>query len=205
MGIWLGFAAETVVTHNVVADSAYTGISVGWSWSTHPSSSRANHIDFNHIYDVMKQLGDGGGIYTLGFQPQSTIRGNLIHAVRRSRYNHAAPNNGIFFDQGSKGYVVEGNVIYDTVHSPLRFHRATGVIVRDNVLVVPTGTQACTYNATNPDAIRQQGNTLVPQAEATSGLRLRIEKASRAAGPRPSRPRDGRRFPARQGPAGQRM
>ena len=53
----------------------------------------------------MQHLGDGGGIYTLGFQPGTVIRGNHIHHVQRSRFNQAAPNNGMFIDEGSKGFL----------------------------------------------------------------------------------------------------
>jgi hypothetical protein len=34
-----------------------------------------------------------------------------------------APNNGMFIDQGSKGYVFEQNVIYDTSAQPVRFNQ----------------------------------------------------------------------------------
>jgi hypothetical protein len=34
-----------------------------------------------------------------------------------------APNNGMFIDQGSKGYLFERNVIYDTSAAPIRFNQ----------------------------------------------------------------------------------
>ena len=75
----------------------------------------------------MQMMGDGGGIYTLGFQPGSIIEGNDIHDILRSKLNHASDNNGIFMDEGSKGYLVKNNTIRNTAKSCIRGHRASGV------------------------------------------------------------------------------
>jgi hypothetical protein len=72
----------------------------------------------------MKVLADGGGIYTLGFQPNSVIRGNLIHDVHRSPHAQGSPNNGMFIDEGSKGFLFEKNVIYKTAAEPVRFNQS---------------------------------------------------------------------------------
>jgi len=66
---------------------------------------------------------DGGCIYTLGFQPGTVIRGNHLHDARRSRYAQGAPNNGMFIDEGSKGFLFEQNVIYDTAAELIRFNQ----------------------------------------------------------------------------------
>ncbi len=127
VGIWLGFCRECEVTQSEIFDLPYTGISVGWQWNPIQSSAGNNRIEENHIYKVMQRLGDGGGIYTLGFQPGSVIRGNTIHDILRSELNHASPNNGMFIDEGSKGYRVENNHIYRVAHTCIRGHRAAGV------------------------------------------------------------------------------
>ncbi len=123
VGIWVGIADGTVVAHNLVHGLPYTGISVGWQWNPEPTPCRENHIELNHIYDVMNRLCDGGGIYTLGFQPGTVIRGNHIHDVHRSQYAQGAPNNGMFIDEGSKGYLFEHNVIYSTAAELVRFNQ----------------------------------------------------------------------------------
>lgn len=90
------------------------------------TSQRATEVTHNHVHDVMKKLADGGCIYTLGYQPRTKILDNLLHDVHRSEYAHGgAPNNGIFFDQGSTGYAVRGNVIYDTSGEPIRFNQTS--------------------------------------------------------------------------------
>jgi hypothetical protein len=141
VGIWLGFTRNCTVSYNRINDLTYTGISLGWKWNDTPSSAANNRIEYNHISDVMKELGDGGAIYTLGFQPGTIIRGNLIHDVHRSSLNAAAPNNRFFLDEGSKGYLLDKNVVFNTAHSPVRCHKAKGVTLREKVLV---------YNESSP-------------------------------------------------------
>jgi hypothetical protein len=132
VGIWLGFCARTEVSECQIFNVPYTGISVGWQWNPLPTSSRENRILNNTIHHAMQMLGDGGGIYTLGFQPGSVIRGNTIHDILRSELNHASDNNGMFIDEGSKGYIIEGNTISNTAHTNIRGHRAAGVEINGN-------------------------------------------------------------------------
>ena len=123
IGIWVGYAEGTVVSHNLVHGLPYSGISVGWEWNDQPRPCKENVIEFNHIFDVMNRLCDGGCIYTLGLQPGTIFRGNHLHGVHRSFMAQGAPNNGMFIDQGSKGYHFEENVIYDTAAEPIRFNQ----------------------------------------------------------------------------------
>ena len=123
IGIWVGFAQRAVVSHNLVHDLPYSGISVGWQWNPNPTACKENTIEYNHVYDVMNRLCDGGCIYTLGFQPGTVIRANHLHDSHRSQLAQGAPNNGIFIDQGSKGYLFERNVIYNTAAELVRFNQ----------------------------------------------------------------------------------
>ncbi|MEA1952737.1 MAG: right-handed parallel beta-helix repeat-containing protein [Planctomycetota bacterium] len=124
VGIFDAMTQDTRIAHNEVAHLPYTGISTGYIWNTAPTSQKNCLIACNHVHDVMELLYDGGTLYTLGFQPGSIIRDNLMHGVRRSKHSFGhAPNNGIFFDQGSKGFLVSGNVIYDTADKPIRFNQ----------------------------------------------------------------------------------
>ena len=120
VGIFVGITAATTVAHNEVYDWPYTGISVGWQWNPQPTACRDNVIEYNHIHDVMQRLCDGGGIYSLGFQPGTVMRGNLIHDIKRSPYAQGAPNNGFFLDEGSKGFLLEANAVYRTSGEPVR-------------------------------------------------------------------------------------
>jgi len=123
VGIWVGFAQRAVIAHNLVHDTPYTGISLGWQWNPQPTPARENTIEWNHVHNVMNRLGDGGCIYTLGLQPGTQIRFNHLHDVHRSPLCQAAPNNGMFIDEGSKGFHFERNVIYRTSAEPVRFNQ----------------------------------------------------------------------------------
>ena len=125
VGIWVGFAQQAVIAHNLVHDLPYSGISVGWQWNPQPTPCKENTIEFNHVYDVINRLCDGGCIYTLGFQPGTVIRGNHLHDAHRSRYAQGAPNNGMFIDEGSKGFLFERNVIYNTAAELVRFNQCS--------------------------------------------------------------------------------
>ncbi len=124
VGLFAAFSANTRFQHNHVCNMPYTGISVGFRWNTSPTSQKHCRVEYNHIHDIMTKLYDGGGIYTLGLQPGSILRGNHIYNIHRSTDAHGtAPNNGIFFDQGSMGFLVEDNVIYKTSGDSIRFNQ----------------------------------------------------------------------------------
>jgi len=149
VGIWVGFAQGTTVSHNLVHDLPYSGISVGWEWGPSPTSCKANLVEYNHVYDVMNLLRDGGAIYTLGFQPGTIIRGNHLHGVHCSSLAQIpAENNGIFSDEGSKGFLFERNVIYDTVGEPVRLNQCSRDwhIWKDNCFGVATAAEAATVH-----------------------------------------------------------
>ncbi|MCX6922349.1 MAG: right-handed parallel beta-helix repeat-containing protein [Verrucomicrobia bacterium] len=124
VGVFVAFSGDTRIAHNEIHDLPYTGISVGYRWNTTPTSQTRCLVEYNHIHDLMKKLADGGGIYTLGYQPGTILRGNLIHNVHRSAYAHGgAPNNGFFIDEGSKGFLFESNVVYETSGTSVRFNQ----------------------------------------------------------------------------------
>lgn len=123
VGVFVAFSAGTRIVNNLVHELPYTGISIGFRWNTSPTSQRGCLVECNHIHDVMRVLADGGGIYTLGWQPKTLLRGNYIHDVHRSRFAHGgAPNNGFFLDQGSKGLRIVRNVVHGTSGAAVRFN-----------------------------------------------------------------------------------
>ncbi len=160
VGVWVGMAADTEIRHNTIRQTPYTGISVGWLWNPAPTPCRGTRIEANHIHHVMQVLSDGGGIYTLGWQPGAVFRENLIHSVPVNLGR--AESNGMFIDEGSKGLRIEHNVIYDIDRSPLRFHRAEENDVRHNTLVLPDAqTPVFRFNATPAENIRAADNQIM--------------------------------------------
>ena len=144
-GIFDAMTRDTHLHHNEVAYIPYGGIATGFIWALDRTSQQNCVIEYNHVHDVMLKLNDSGCIYTLGFQPGSIIRRNLLHGVRFGGFAAGQIcNNGIFFDDSSKGFLVEGNVIYDidqkegARNTPIRFNSSSKdwQIWIDNVFVV---------------------------------------------------------------------
>ena len=124
VGVFVAFSEGTRVLHNEIYDLPYTGVSVGYRWDTTPTTQARCVVAWNHIYDVMRTLADGGGIYTLGFQPGTVLLGNLIHNVHRSSFAQGgAPNNGFFIDEGSKGFLFASNTVYSASGGAVRFNQ----------------------------------------------------------------------------------
>jgi hypothetical protein len=111
-GVLICHSAQNVVAHNEISHLRYTGISVGWQWVRAPHISQRNVIEKNHIHHIEGPdvLSDLAGIYTLGIQPGTVLRGNLIHNIGCDAYGAW----GIYLDAASSGILVECNVVYDT-------------------------------------------------------------------------------------------
>ena len=121
---------RNVISHNHIHDLYYTGISVGWRWGYAESAVRDNVIEKNHIHDIGQGwLSDMGGIYMLGVQPGTVLRGNLIHDVTKSSYGGWA----IYLDEGSSHMVVENNICYRTSENLFNLHYGRENIVRNNI------------------------------------------------------------------------
>jgi hypothetical protein len=123
VAIWIAQSHHNTVAHNEIFDFGYSGISLGWTWSRDPNYSDHNILEANHIHDVLKELADGGGIYTLGVLEGCVIRGNHIHDIHRPDGAIGSHNNGFFFDQGSQKLLLDQNVIHDVSHDDVRFNQ----------------------------------------------------------------------------------
>jgi hypothetical protein len=152
-------AKATEVSSNEIRNLPYTGVSVGWNWTAAPTVCEGHLVTSNHIHHIMQMLSDGAGIYTLGRQPGTILRGNVIHdvAVNAGR----AESNGIFMDEGSSEMLVESNVIYNIAKSPIRFHKAGRNTLRNNQLVTRRRTPPIRYNDTNEKLMKMEGNQVI--------------------------------------------
>lgn len=130
VGIFSQHSYGNVLSHNHIHDLYYSGISCGWVWGYRESISRDNHIEKNHIHHLgFGWLSDMGGIYTLGVQPGTVLRGNLIHDVEKANYGGWA----IYPDEGSAHMVIENNICYDTSSQPFHQHYGRENIIRNNI------------------------------------------------------------------------
>lgn len=130
VGVWVGQARFVRVLKNKISNLYYTGVSVGWTWGYGESFACCNVVEGNVIHDVgLGLLSDMGGIYTLGVQPGTVIRGNVVYNVNAYQYG----GWGIYLDEGSSYITVEGNFVYDTSHGGFHQHYGRLNVVRDNV------------------------------------------------------------------------
>ena len=183
VGVWVGMAAESVVTRCEIAQHPYTGVSVGWRWDPTPTPCQANLVTANDIHHCMMILSDGGGIYTLGRQPGTRLAGNYIHDIPLNAGR--AESNGMFLDEGTAEIVIEGNLIRDTVRSPLRFHKAEQNLVKGNIMTLREGVPLVRYNATPEKNITLEANTVVPHENRGDAFKAAVERMKREAGPAP--------------------
>jgi hypothetical protein len=130
VGVLVRHASDVEIAHNHVHDTYYTAISAGWVWGYEPSVTSGIRVVKNHIHDVGQGvLSDMGGVYTLGVQPGSVVRGNLVHGVKANGYGGWA----IYPDEGSSHLVIEDNVAFDTTGHVFHQHYGNENTVRNNV------------------------------------------------------------------------
>lgn len=137
VAVWIGQASDVEVAHNLIHDTSYTGISVGWTWGFRPAAPGRHRIDNNLLVNIGQgRLSDMGGIYTLGRLGGTTIRGNLIREVRVYPGYGPGPGLGgwgIYNDEGTSDVLTEGNVVVGTDSGGYHLHYGSGNLVRANL------------------------------------------------------------------------
>ena len=130
VGIWVLQSGRNQIVHNHVHDLYYTAISVGWTWGYGPNQSKGNLIAYNHLHAIGKEmLSDMGGIYTLGIQPGTVLRNNLIHDISSFTYG----GWGIYPDEGSTEMTIENNIVYGCKSAGFHQHYGRENNVRNNI------------------------------------------------------------------------
>jgi len=110
-GIGAGYPRFIDIEHNEVAMTPYTGISVGYGWTTVTNAMSNNKINYNEVHHVVNLLADGAGIYVLSNQgPASEMQYNYIHDIAQSPWADYLVTS-LYLDQGTTGYTVAHNVI----------------------------------------------------------------------------------------------
>ena len=110
--VFVAYAANTSITHNLIANSSYSGMTIGWGWGREASRRGGNSIVGNRVEGVqVARCCDGGGIYTLGPQPGSELRGNyLVQGAAAGSWGPSS-GNAVYHDNGSGGFRDTQNVI----------------------------------------------------------------------------------------------
>ena len=139
IGIWIGQAAHTTVSHNDVCDMSYSGISVGWDWSGNKSTCHHNLIERNRIHHLGHgRMNDMAGIYTLGVSTGTVLQHNVIHDVHayQSTVGYCL-GAGIYLDQSSAEITIEKNVCYNVSNAGFFLHHGARNRIVNNVLCRP--------------------------------------------------------------------
>jgi parallel beta-helix repeat protein len=155
VGIWVLQSSRNQIVHNHVHDLYYTAISAGWTWGYGPNQSKGNIIAYNHLHEIGKQmLSDIGGIYTLGVQPGTEIRNNLIHDISSFTYG----GWGIYPDEGSSNMRIEDNIVYGCQSAGFHQHYGRENLVRNNIFAFNRENQLMRTRAEEHVSFTFEGN-----------------------------------------------
>lgn len=117
-GITAFFPDALTVTHNVIYNTSYNGLSMGWGWWNfngdsdsvcpgNPSTTAKNNtVTYNQFIDTMQVLTDSGAIYTVGAEPDTTMSNNYIKGTPGGQGKY-----GLHQDEGSAYMTLENNVM----------------------------------------------------------------------------------------------
>ncbi len=137
-GIWVGQSGGNTIRGNHIHNTYYSGIAVGWTWGYGETSARGNAIEQNHVHHVGQAMLSGvGGIATLGVQPGTVIRGNVVHDIDA----YGSGGWGISLGEGSSEILVEANIVYRTKSGGFHQYSGRENVVRNNVFAFSRGGQ----------------------------------------------------------------
>jgi hypothetical protein len=133
VGVLALLSANNLMAHNEIDHTFYTAISVGWSWGYADTPCCGNIVEHNLLHDIGQgMLSDMGGVYTLGLQPGTIIRNNVIHDV--SVFNYGGW--GLYTDEGSSGIVLESNLVYRCQSSGFHQHYGESNLLYNNIFAL---------------------------------------------------------------------
>ena len=135
-GIFVGFARNTVIANNRISQTSWSGIQIGWGWGLvdsprfpglpnasvttwlpstlpRPTAIGGTRVVRNVITDFLRDVYDGGAIYTSGAQGTGWADATLIQGNVCTGKRPAAGSNIIYTDGGTKWVRVRDNLLYD--------------------------------------------------------------------------------------------
>jgi hypothetical protein len=110
-GIAAGYPKQVDIEHNEIAYTNYTGISVGYGWTSTTNAMSNNYINYNNIHHVTQIMADGAALYTLSNQqPASQMQYNYLHDYGTSQWADYG-DQGIYLDEQTSGYTIAHNAM----------------------------------------------------------------------------------------------
>lgn len=97
------------LTNNHLYDIGYSGIEIGWGWSTSDKRTEDVYCAYNYIEKTNQFLYDGGPIYTLSRQPNSVYEYNYVT-------NNIIGVNTLYQDSGTASTTWRHNVAEDCAY-----------------------------------------------------------------------------------------
>lgn len=118
VAVCVTYANHVTIEHNLFRNLPYTAINVGWRWAPGLSNCHSNLVRRNRIEGIMRQAGDGAGIYLVGEQPGTRVIENYISDSGRNYWAH-----GIYPDEFSDHMEIAGNYITDVLDHSIFMHK----------------------------------------------------------------------------------
>ena len=123
-----GYPRQLDIEHNEIAYTNYTGISVGYGWTSDVNAMSNNLINYNDIHHVTQIMADGSAIYTLSNQqPTSQIQYNYLHDYNTSQWADYG-DNGVYLDEQTSGFTVAHNAMVNAPTNVAQNHTGTNTI-----------------------------------------------------------------------------
>lgn len=136
-GVAVFYGSNYRISHNVICDTYYTGITTGYTWTSEVNANKNGVIE-NNLLDLIgvgvQALFDGGAFYNLGNSNGLVIRNNIITNVYGD-VESVEKLDGIFCDESSANIRVEYNLFFHCGKF-YRFNRnISNVLIRNNIFV----------------------------------------------------------------------
>lgn len=142
-GVSVSGSSNTVIGYNDIQHAARYGISLK-NWDTE-TVNVDNLVEYNRVYDTVRETADAGAIETLGrsdADTRLTIRYNDIRHTgglatdAAGRWLERYKGFGIYLDDLTNGVTVEGNFLMDTGWAAVFIHGGDGNRVQHNIAVL---------------------------------------------------------------------
>ena len=123
-----GYPKQVDIEHNEIGYTNYTGISVGYGWTSTVNAMSNNYINYNNIHHVTQIMADGAALYVLSNQqPASQMEYNYIHDYQTSQWADYG-DQGIYLDEQTSGYTVAHNAMVNAPTNVAQNNTGTNTI-----------------------------------------------------------------------------
>lgn len=118
VAVCVTYANHVTIEHNLFRNLPYTAINVGWRWAPGFSNCHSNLVRGNRIDGIMRQAGDGAGVYLMGEQPGTRVLDNYITDSGRNYWGH-----GVYTDEFSDHMEIAGNYVTGVLDHSIFMHK----------------------------------------------------------------------------------